>query len=178
MLRTARHVHKVTGMKNLCLAGGVALNCVGNGRILREGPFEKVRIQPAAGDACGALGTALFIWHQLLDNPRIVEPRDSQRASYLGLEYSDEEIGKFFGTQARISSSSRTMTRCASMSRTRWPGGKSSDGFRGGWSSACAGQPQHHRRSARSGNADNHECEGEIPRRLPPVQCRRCWKST
>ena len=59
-----------TGMKNLCLAGGVALNCVGNGRILREGPFENIWIQPAAGDAGGALGVALFIWHQLLDQPR------------------------------------------------------------------------------------------------------------
>ncbi len=61
-----------TGMKNLCLAGGVALNCVGNGRILREGPFENLWIQPAAGDAGGALGAALFVWHQLLDRPRTV----------------------------------------------------------------------------------------------------------
>ena len=65
MLRAARHVHEKTGMKNLCLAGGVALNCVGNGRILREGPFENLWIQPAAGDAGGALGVALFIWYQL-----------------------------------------------------------------------------------------------------------------
>ena len=74
MLRAARHLHARTGMKNLCLAGGVALNCVGNGRILREGPFERLWIQPAAGDAGGALGTALFIWHQLLGNPRIARP--------------------------------------------------------------------------------------------------------
>ena len=71
-------------MKNLCLAGGVALNCVGNGRILREGPFENIWIQPAAGDAGGALGAALFIWHQLLDNPRAVASRDSQHGSLLG----------------------------------------------------------------------------------------------
>ena len=70
MLRMARHVHRKTGMKNLVLAGGVALNCVGNGRLLREGPFENIWIQPAAGDAGGALGTALFIWHQLLEKPR------------------------------------------------------------------------------------------------------------
>ncbi len=69
MLRSARHVHAQTGLKNLCLAGGVALNCVGNGRILREGPFERIWIQPAAGDAGGALGTAQFIWYQLLDQP-------------------------------------------------------------------------------------------------------------
>ena len=63
-------------MKNLVLAGGVALNCVGNGRILREGPFENIWIQPAAGDAGGALGAALFVWHQLLDTNRKVGPRD------------------------------------------------------------------------------------------------------
>ena len=72
MLRTARHVHAETGMRNLCLAGGVALNCVANGRILREGPFDDIWIQPAAGDAGGALGVALFIWHQLLGHPRTV----------------------------------------------------------------------------------------------------------
>ena len=71
MLRAARHVHAETGLRKLCLAGGVALNCVGNGRVLREGPFDDVWIQPAAGDAGGALGVALFIWHQLLDNPRV-----------------------------------------------------------------------------------------------------------
>jgi carbamoyltransferase len=84
MLRSARHVHEQTGMKNLCLAGGVALNCVGNGRILREGPFENVWIQPAAGDAGGALGAALFVWHQLLGNAREVQPSDAQSGSLLG----------------------------------------------------------------------------------------------
>jgi carbamoyltransferase len=92
MLRMARHVHTVTGMKNLVLAGGVALNCVANGRILREGPFENLWIQPAAGDAGGALGTALFIWHQLLDRPRQPQECDSQRGSFLGPQFSEEEI--------------------------------------------------------------------------------------
>ncbi len=92
MLRIARHVRKTTGMKNLCLAGGVALNCVGNGKILRDGPFDDIWIQPAAGDAGGALGVALFIWHQLLDKPRNVQPADSQHGSLLGPEYSDTEI--------------------------------------------------------------------------------------
>jgi carbamoyltransferase len=92
MLRTARHVHVQTGMKNLVLAGGVALNCVGNGIILREGPFENLWIQPAAGDAGGALGTALFIWHQLLDKPREASPVDSQQGSLLGPEFGDAEI--------------------------------------------------------------------------------------
>jgi carbamoyltransferase len=92
MLRTARHVHRQTGMKNLVLAGGVALNCVGNGRILREGPFENIWIQPAAGDAGGALGTALFIWHQLLENPREPKGQDAQKGSLLGPQFSDDEI--------------------------------------------------------------------------------------
>jgi carbamoyltransferase len=92
MLRTARHVHAQTGMKNLVLAGGVALNCVGNGRILREGPFKDLWIQPAAGDAGGALGTALFLWHQLLGNPRQPGGRDAQQGSLLGPAYSDNQI--------------------------------------------------------------------------------------
>lgn len=95
MLRTARSVHEITGMKNLCLAGGVALNCVANGRILREGPYEKIWIQPAAGDAGGALGVALFIWHQLLENPRSVDSRDNQSGSLLGPRFANEEIREF-----------------------------------------------------------------------------------
>lgn len=92
MLRTARHVHQETGMSNLVMAGGVALNCVGNGRVLREGPFENIWIQPAAGDAGGALGVAQLIWYQLLENPRSVRPKDSQRGSLLGPSFSDEEV--------------------------------------------------------------------------------------
>lgn len=99
MLRMARHVHSVTKAKNLCLAGGVALNCVANGRILREGPFENLWIQPAAGDAGGALGVALFIHHQLLDQPRTASPTDSQQGSLLGPEFSDAEIEKFLRSQ-------------------------------------------------------------------------------
>ena len=95
MLRCARHVHARTGMKNLVLAGGVALNCVGNGRILREGPFENVWIQPAAGDAGGALGTALFIWHQLLDKPRHPQQHDQQHGSVRGPSYSDDQIVEY-----------------------------------------------------------------------------------
>ncbi len=95
MLRAARHVQRETGMKNLALAGGVALNCVANGRILREAPFENIWIQPAAGDAGGALGAALFVWYQLLDNERRVEGRDQQQASLLGPAYSDEQIRAF-----------------------------------------------------------------------------------
>ncbi len=84
MLRMGRDLHRRTGLKNLVLAGGVALNCVCNGRLLREGPFESIWIQPAAGDAGGALGAALFVWHQLLGRPRRPEGRDAQKGSLLG----------------------------------------------------------------------------------------------
>jgi carbamoyltransferase len=93
MFRMARHVRQATGMKNLCLAGGVALNCVANGRILREGIFDHIWIQPAAGDAGGALGAALFTWHQYLGRERQADGvNDSQRGSYLGPEFSRDEI--------------------------------------------------------------------------------------
>ena len=88
MLRMARHAHELTGERNLCLAGGVALNCVGNGRILREGPFEKIWIQPAAGDAGGALGAALLGWHHYREQPRVARANsDAQRGSFLGPAY-------------------------------------------------------------------------------------------
>jgi carbamoyltransferase len=97
MLRMARHVHKETGESNLCLAGGVALNCVGNGRLLREGPFENVWIQPAAGDAGGSLGAALSVWYQYLGNPRNVETvcrghQDGMNGSYLGPQFTSDDI--------------------------------------------------------------------------------------
>lgn len=94
MLRMARHVHSATGQKNLVMAGGVALNCVGNGRILRDGPFERIWIQPAAGDAGGALGAALFIWHQLLENPRHPDHQDAQQGSFLGPAFSSDEVAR------------------------------------------------------------------------------------
>ncbi|MHC4581705.1 MAG: carbamoyltransferase family protein, partial [Planctomycetota bacterium] len=98
LLGMARHVHAQTQMKNLCLAGGVALNCVANGRLLREGPFDDIWIQPAAGDAGGALGVALFIWYQLLGNPRHISKTDDQHGSLLGASYSDDEISEFLET--------------------------------------------------------------------------------
>jgi len=92
VLRIARTVHKETGEENLCLAGGVALNCVANGRLLREGPFKRLWIQPAAGDAGGALGAALAAWHQYEGQPRQVNGHDSMRGSYLGPKFADDEI--------------------------------------------------------------------------------------
>jgi carbamoyltransferase len=95
MLRMAREARRQTKMKNLVLAGGVALNCVANGVLLREGPFENVWIQPAAGDAGGALGAAIFVWHQLLNKPRQPNGRDSQKGSLLGPRYSNDFIANF-----------------------------------------------------------------------------------
>ncbi len=96
MMRIAKHIRKVTGQKRLCLAGGVALNCVANGKLLKEKIFDDIWIQPAAGDAGSALGAALFVWHQYLGNPRTCnETDDTQQGSYLGPNYSDEYIDAF-----------------------------------------------------------------------------------
>ncbi|MBZ0253357.1 MAG: hypothetical protein K8I02_08465, partial [Candidatus Methylomirabilis sp.] len=96
MMRLVRHVHKETGQRNLCLAGGVALNCVANGKLLRDGPFENIWIQPAAGDAGGALGAAYYAWHEYLGADRAVDGvHDRQKASLLGPEHSDAEIAAY-----------------------------------------------------------------------------------
>src|SRR5207247_2891164 len=118
MLKMSSFVHRETGMKRLCMAGGVALNCVGNGRILREGPFEEIWIQPAAGDAGGAVGIALALWHRYLDKPRVSPeatgawqrpsstptstlspgpPRyaDGMNGSYLGPRSTNDEVKAF-----------------------------------------------------------------------------------
>lgn len=101
MLRLSRTLHRETGVENLCLAGGVALNCVGNGRILREGPFKGLWIQPAAGDAGGALGAALTAWHQYEEKPRMTDgKRDKMRGAYLGPAYSNEEIEQFLKSKS------------------------------------------------------------------------------
>ncbi|MBK8207159.1 MAG: carbamoyltransferase [Planctomycetes bacterium] len=95
MLRMARHAYALTGMENLCLAGGVALNCVANGRIAREGPFKRLWIQPAAGDAGSALGTALLIWHQLLEKSRSPASGDLQHGTLLGPHFGDTAVAEF-----------------------------------------------------------------------------------
>src|SRR3989442_14857343 len=95
MLRLSRTVHAESGAENLCLAGGVALNCVGNGRILREGPYKRLWIQPAAGDAGGALGVAQLIWHRYCRKPRTVTPdKDGMKGAYLGPAFSTEGIAE------------------------------------------------------------------------------------
>jgi len=96
VLKIANHVYNETHQKNITLAGGVALNCVANGKLLREGPFENIWIQPASGDAGGALGAALASWYDYLEKPRAVDNNsDSQFGSYLGPEFNDDEIKSF-----------------------------------------------------------------------------------
>lgn len=96
VLKLGKHVYKETGIANLCIAGGVVLNCVANGRLLREGPFENIWIQPAAGDAGGALGAALIGWYSYHGNERKADGKtDSQFGSYLGPEFNDDDIHSF-----------------------------------------------------------------------------------
>src|SRR3954462_11742508 len=100
MLRMARTAHRETGLDNLVLAGGVALNCVGNGRLLREGPFKNIWIQPASGDAGGALGVAQLIHHRYNKQPRAVTPgKDSMKGAYLGPAFAPDEIEAFLKKQ-------------------------------------------------------------------------------
>lgn len=95
VLRAGRHAHRLTGQQNLVMAGGVALNCVANGRLLREGPYDEIWVQPAAGDAGGSLGAALLAWHHLLDRPRHPDVPDGQAGSLLGPRYRDADIAVF-----------------------------------------------------------------------------------
>jgi carbamoyltransferase len=95
VLRIGRHIHATTGEKHLVMAGGVALNCVANGKLLRDGPFDDIWIQPAAGDAGGALGAALFVWHQLLGKPREPNGQDAQLGSLLGPRFDSAHVARF-----------------------------------------------------------------------------------
>jgi carbamoyltransferase len=98
MLKMAAHLHRETGLPDLCLAGGVALNCVANGRILREGPYRRLFIQPAAGDAGGALGVAAFLQHNLFEVPR----REAMRHAFLGPAYERDEIRAFLRVKGTV----------------------------------------------------------------------------
>ena len=99
VLRLAETLHKETGVDYLCLAGGVALNCVANGRVIRESSFKDVWIQPAAGDAGGALGAALIVSHDVEQTPRTAEAGDSMRGSYLGPRFHAQEIRECLDAQ-------------------------------------------------------------------------------
>ncbi|HEX5717410.1 MAG TPA: carbamoyltransferase [Thermoanaerobaculia bacterium] len=112
VLKLARHAREITGKRNLCLAGGVALNCVANGILLREGIFDDIWIQPAAGDAGGALGAPLAVWHNAMDKPRSVNGRDAMRGALLGPEFPDSQ------TQAWLDSLGYP---CEKLSPEEWP---------------------------------------------------------
>jgi carbamoyltransferase len=103
VLRMARTLHRLTGLDDLCMAGGVALNCVANGRVLREGPFRRLWIQPAAGDAGGALGAALLAWHRHYAQPRVVQARgDAMHGAYLGPAYAPADIEAFLRSERAV----------------------------------------------------------------------------
>ncbi len=112
LLRMARHARRVTGKQNLCLAGGVALNCVANGKILRAGIFDDLWIQPAAGDAGGAVGAALAVWHNLLGKPRSAHRPDAMHGAYLGPEFSTAQIREYLEAQRAV---------YRELSDTEWP---------------------------------------------------------
>ena len=92
MIKLVKDIRNEYGIKNLCLAGGVALNCVANGKILKEKIFENIWIQPAAGDAGGSLGAALALWHIDQGKERVVNSNDNMKGSYLGNEFDQEQI--------------------------------------------------------------------------------------
>ena len=103
VLRMARYARQVTGLSKLCLSGGVALNCVANGKLLREGIFDEIYVQPASGDAGGALGAALLAWHQLHDKPRSADGvHDAMQGAYLGPAFSDAEIGEYITARGYV----------------------------------------------------------------------------
>jgi len=118
ILKLAATVHRETGMDNLCMAGGVALNCVANGRLLREGPFKNIWVQPAAGDAGGALGAALSCWYEFLGHQRQANPSDSMRGAYLGCSHKDAEIKAYLdsvGAQYERLEDGELMSRLANI---------------------------------------------------------------
>ena len=177
MLRMARHVHRETGMKNLCLAGGVALNCVGNGRLLREGPFER-HLDPARRGRRRrrARRRARSIWHQLLGKRAAHAPsrRRACTARYLGPAFADDEIAAFLDV-GRAPSTEQLATRTTLIDARRrelladekvvgWFQGRMEFGPR------ALGAPQHPRRPALAEDAVGDEPEDQVPRELPAVR--------
>ena len=137
ILKITRALALETGVRNLCLAGGVALNCVANGHVLRDQAFENVWVQPAAGDAGGALGAALAAYHTYLENDRLVVEGDAMHGSYLGPDYAQVEIEKRLtklGARFYVLHDSELIKRL----RPRWPIKKPLGGCRDAWSSARA----------------------------------------
>src|SRR5262249_26759390 len=149
-LRMARHVHRETGMRNLCLAGGVALNCVANGRLLREGPFERLWVQPAAGDAGGAVGVALAIHHRALGAPRRARSEgDGMSAAYLGPVFGADataatltRLGAVFERVARDELLARTARLLAEERVVGWFQGRMEFGPRALGARSILGDPR------------------------------------
>jgi carbamoyltransferase len=156
MMRMVRHAHRETGLENLCMAGGVALNCVGNGKILRNGPFKNIWIQPAAGDAGGALGVAQLIWHRHCKKPRVVVPgRDAMHGTYLGPEFSDADIeqalsavGARFEKLTRTDLTARVATVLADGKIVGWMNGRMEFGPRSLGCRSILGDPRSPRMQA------------------------------
>ena len=175
MLRLARTLHRETGTEHLCLAGGVALNCVGNGKVLREGPFRSLWIQPAAGDAGGAVGVALSAWHRLDGQPRAATgARDGMRGGAPGsgvLERGDRALPR----QAERPVRARAGRRPLRADRRRPGGGQGHrlvpgpDGVR----APGARRPQHSRRRAESADAVGHEPQDQVPGVVPALRAVR-----
>ena len=138
VLRIGRHARDLKrAASNLVLAGGVALNCVANGRLLREGDFDDIWIQPAAGDAGGSLGAALFVWYQLLDKPRQPEARMPSKEASSARVYATEQVARFLSRQGRRRPAVRRRERaCRPRRRICWPTARLSAGSRAGWSLA------------------------------------------
>ena len=156
MMRMARTVHRVTGQENLCLAGGVALNCVANGRLLREGPFKRIWIQPASGDAGGALGVAQLIWHRRFKGDRRVDGRtDAMSGAYLGPSFTDDEIkafldatGAVYHALARPALLQTTAKHLSEGKVVGWFNGRMEFGPRALGSRSILGDPRDHRMQA------------------------------
>ena len=175
ILRMGRDLHEKTKMKYLVLAGGVALNCVANGRLLREGPYEDIWIQPAAGDAGGALGAALFTWHQFLDEPRHCNGTDSQKGSFLGPAFSRSQLLRFLERTGVPYTFIDDSVRHAEYVAELLVGG---EGRRlvprpHGIRAASLGRPQHHWRCALTEDAGDDEPEDQVPRKFPAVRTGR-----
>jgi len=156
MLRMARTVHKETGLDRLCLAGGVALNCVGNGRLLRESPFKEIWIQPAAGDAGGALGVAQLAWYRYCKQPRrVTRGKDSMKGAYLGPSFSDAEIEEYLrsvgATYRRLSREELLQTAARLLSEEKvlgWFNGRMEFGPRALGARSILGDPRSPRMQA------------------------------
>ncbi len=176
VLRMARHARETTGERNACLAGGVALNCVSNGRLLREGPFDDIWIQPAAGDAGGAIGAALYAWHQIEGNERHADGHtDAMSGAYLGPRFSQDEIERYLDDSGypyeRMATSADRAAR-GGPARGRGEGARvvhGPDGVR----PAGPRSPLDHRRPPFPEDAVDHEPQDQVPGVLPPLRSRR-----